>query len=454
MLKSYFKLAIRNLFKHKMTSFINVFGLSVAVGCCIFGFLFLNRHYTLDEFHENAERIFLIQNTISVKGDVQTWGNSPMPLGPALQNDFPQIKRVVRMNHQSATVRYNDNYFHETIQFADDGFLEMFNFPLMMGDKAALQDRNAIILNEETAQRYFGEENPLGKELIVYFNNTEKAAFFVRGVAAEFPQNASFQFSMLANYEKQFDANLVEAGDWQRLTSATFLELTDHRQVSAIADAGGRYIELQNAADADRPMTAFVMEPLLDMGRNAYKVRGDICSIAVEPSQVISMFLSSFFLLLLACFNYMNIGIVSATLRLKEIGIRKVSGSSRLQLIRQFLTENIILCFITLVLGILLAEYVFVPGFNNAFGVFDLALDITTNTQLWFFLAMLLLITGIGAGAYPAFYISKFQPVTIFGGNQTIKGRRIFTRILLGGNDGFAIIRRPLSGEKLSHRCG
>ena len=156
-------------------------------------------------------------------------------------------------------------------------------------------------------------------------------------------------------------------------------------------------------------MVGFVYEPLLNMGQNAYKIRKDITWLKLHPTQILSSFFTGLFLLSLSCFNFMNIATVSATRRLKEIGIRKVVGSNKFHLIKQILGENLLLCLIALVIGVALGELFFVPGFNNLYGVFNLEIDLFSNARLWGFLIAILIVTGIGAGAYPAFYISSFQ---------------------------------------------
>ena len=179
MINSCLKLAFRNLIRNKLTSLVNIVGLSLAIGSCIFTFLVFNRHFTLDAFHENADKIFIIENSIPVEGENQIWGNSPVPLGPALQEDFPQIECYIRINKQWITVRSGDNLFHETVHFVDENFLEMFTFPLKYGNKYALSDQNAVILDEKTALRYFGDVNPIGKQLLFIFNEKQKESFFI-----------------------------------------------------------------------------------------------------------------------------------------------------------------------------------------------------------------------------------------------------------------------------------
>lgn len=433
MINSFIKLAFRNLIRNKLSSFINIVGLAIAIGCWIFTFLVFNRHFNLDAFHENAKKIFIVENVIAANDKEQIWGNSPVALGPALLKDFPQIERFARLNQRWITVRSGDNCFSECIQFVDEGFLDMFTFPLTYGNKYALADPNAVILEAKTALRYFGNVNPIGARLTFIFNNNQQESFIVQGVAEQLPQTASFGFNMLVNYTKQFSLKLVDPNNWQQLTSATFIQLSDPASIHTVAAGMNRYLERQNAADFSRPIEKFVFEPLLKMGRNSYKVRDSICGIALTPEHIIPMVMGNLFILLLACFNYMNIGVVVAARRVKEIGIRKVMGGTRFQLVYQFLGEHILLCLIALSLGIIFAETIILPVFKITFGdFFNLSIvDFIANFNLWLFLIGLLVITGVGAGAYPAFFISSFQPTHIFLGGQTIKGKRVFTRILL-----------------------
>jgi putative ABC transport system permease protein len=437
LLKSFFKIASRNLTKNKITTLINIIGLSIGIAGCIFAFMMVQRHYNLDAFHLNADEIFVVENVITCKGEEQLWGNSPVPLGPALKKDFPQIRSFVRINRHLVSVRRGDNLFKETIHFVDDEFLEMFTFPLKYGSKDVLSDSNAVVLEEKTARRYFGKRNPIGEELTFIFNHSpgkiHKESFIVRGVTKELPKTASFRFDFLVNYKIQFRLQLLEQNNWQQLTNATFIRLKDADEIEAIAVNMKKYIHIQNAADTNRPMSGFVCKNLRQMGRSTYNTRGSLANISLHPSQVLQLPISSLILLLLVCFNYMNTSIAAAEKRFKEIALRKVVGSSRLQLVFQFLAENIMLCMIALPLGIIFTEMVILPSFHAAFGnFFNLRiLDLTSEASFWLFLLGLLLVTGFTAGAYPSFYISSFQPVQIFRGRQGLKGKHTFSKILL-----------------------
>ncbi len=437
-----FKIFSRNLLRNKLTSIINITALSIGIAGCLFAFLMLDRHFNLDAFHENADNIFIAQNTIATKGETQTWGNSPLPLGPALKQDFPQVERFVRVNRRGCAVRRGDHIFDEPVHFVDEGFMDMFTFPLKYGNKHALSNRNAVILEENTALRYFGDRDPTGKELVFIFDRSQKVSFFVGGVIKELPKTASFRFRFLVRYEQQFQLGLARPDDWKQLTGATFIQLTGPGHIGVIASNTGRYVQRQNSADSHRPISEILFEPLRGMGKNTYKVRDSISMISLHPGQVLQIPISTLFLLLLACFNYMNAAMVTATRRSKEIGIRKVVGGSRLQLVLQFLGENILLCLLALPLGILLAETIILPAFNMAFGdFFNLSvLDVIGRGVFWLFMLGLLLFTGLSAGAYPAFYVSAFQPAQVFRGAQTIGGKRAFSLVLLVFQFMFAFI--------------
>lgn len=431
MWKNYVKVAFRNLIKDKVPSIINIVGLSTTIGVAIVSFLFYDFFYNRDTFHVNGENIYVIENVISSDGTDQLWGNSPMPLGPALKADFPQIERIVRINSGSGVMRFGDRVFTERVRFVDAGFLDMFTFPLKYGTREALRSETQIILNDKTADKYFGDTNPVGEQVTITFNDVQKETFFIGGVTEELPDNASFGFSILMSFEKLRDLGLTDFTNWSDLITATFIQLQDGTNAGVIQSQLQPYIELQNNADVNRPMKSFVLDPLFKMAQNSHKIKNDIVFITLYPGQLMSSFFSGISLLFLACFNFMNISMGSASRRLKEIGIRKVIGSRRIQLVFQFLSENLLLCFVALVIGVLLGQFFFAPGFNELFGVFNLKVDIIGNSRLLLFLASLLVITGIGSGLYPALHISAFQPVTIFRGKEKFQKKNILMKILL-----------------------
>lgn len=429
MLKNYVRIALRTLKKNKISSLINLFGLSIAIGCSIVVYLFLQVAFTLNDFHEHGQEIFLVEHLIDREGDRQAWGTSPIPLGPAMEAEIPQVVRAVRIARHWGTATLNDHVFSDRIHFADEGFFEMFTFPLQRGSTEALADHNAVILSEPVALKYFGEQDPLGRQITITFADDHQASFTVGGVAKAFPRTAEFAFSMLINYETQRDLGIKNLDDWEGFTRATFIQLRQKEDLAEVAAQMDRYRALQNAATEDRAITSFAFNNLRDPAPDSHEVNMTIIS-GFHPAEMAMMALIAIFLLALSCFNYMNISLASAAKRLKEIGIRKVVGGTRRQLIGQFLTENILLCLFALLLGVVLAQGVMAPALNAMNGDI-IALSFTENGGLWLFLVGLLLGVGLVSGAYPAFYVSSFQPVTILRGQQKLSNKKWFTRSFL-----------------------
>ncbi|MCK5147888.1 ABC transporter permease [bacterium] len=431
MVKNYGKLAMRNLKKERLSSFINITGLSVAIGCSLVAFVFVDFYYNRDTNHENVEEIFLVGNVIKDQDSEQCWGDSPMPLGHALISDFSQIKQMVRIAKSSGTMRYLDKVFNEAIRFADPDFFDMFTYPMKYGEKTALSDRNSIILSEDIAIKYFGDINPVGKQVSIRFNNGQKEMFLIAGVTEEFHKNASFWFDIMIPFDKQLDLGVDDFLDWSQLTAATFISLENPSSAKQIAGQLDKYLHIQNNANPDRPMNQFYLESLQSMSRTAYKTRNTLVWVDLHPGQLYSMYFGGFFMLLQAILNFMNISIVSSTRRFKEIAVRKIVGSNRTQLIFQFLGENVVICLMSLIVGLFLGKFLFVPGFTNLWGVFQFEVNIFENTRILIFLLVLLVFTGVGSGLYPALYISAFRPVNILRNKQKIRGNNFLTKGLL-----------------------
>ena len=428
MIKNFVKTAVRNLLKNKVTSFINILGLSMAIGCSAVVYAFINWQYDADSFHENSDRIFHINNIITRGGESQLWGFTPGPLGPALAADFPQIESVVRIDNRSGIFRVEEKAFNERIWFTDEGFMEMFSFPEKWGLHDALSDESKIIISDEISKKYFGNENPVGKSITIIFGD-RKESFEIGAVLEKYPITASFRFGILANYNrlKAADPNM-DFEDWGDFISATFVQLTSAEIIHSIENNLGKYITLQNASRQDWPSSNYQFEPLETLALNSYKVssriyRGD------DPTGRIVMGILGAFLLALACFNYINIAMVSASKRLKEIGLRKAVGGSKTKIIFQFLIENMVLTLIVMLSGLALGYFFFVPGFNEMFNI-DLPFTFT-DPAFWVYFASIFLITGVGSGAYPAFYISSFRAVDIFRGKQKFGTKNLFTRSFL-----------------------
>jgi putative ABC transport system permease protein len=371
----------------------------------------------------------LIENVIDRDGTISIWGDSPLPLGPAVERDFPQILRAVRIQSRTGVVQYEDKVFNERFLFVDEGFFDMFTFPLIAGSQETLSNQNTLFMDDETALKYFGEKNPVGKQLTIRFGDEFVEEFLVGGITKKHPENSSFRFEFLIPYKKQADLGLKDFNDWKRWTWATFVQVRNPEDIKILKERMSPYIQNQNEANEDWSVEDYLFEPLTDLSMNAHKIKGGI-SWGPHPAETIALSIFGVFLLLLACFNYMNIAIVSGTRRLREIGIRKVLGSSRLHLIVQYIGENTLLCFFALIVGVVLAVLFFIPSFSSLFDI-PLKFDFSGNMRLPAFLVSMLVLTALGGSAYPAFYVSGIQPANILKGKQRPKGKSFFTRILL-----------------------
>jgi putative ABC transport system permease protein len=433
MFKNYFKISIRGLMKNPLNSFINVFGLAVAIGLCVFAYAFARWTYNTDQFHVNKHKVHLVTFFANRDGSLQQYGQAPRPLGEMLKEDFPQIKKICRVEDRNVVIKQGDQVFHERLRYVDPAFLEMFTFPLKWGNPGSLQDINSIVLNEKMAIKYFGDENPIGRDLLVKFNEDTGKAFKVTGVAHEFHDAHTIEFDFLINFENlRSSVSGYDFGDWSQFVNATLIQVDDQDHLSAIKQGMEKYRNLQNeAVDEDWAITSFAFEPLATLHLRSSKIRDDISMSSDSKTEaILYIAIICLFMLALACFNYINIAIVTAVKRLKEIGVRKTIGASRGIVIVQFLTENLVVTSFALVIGILLGTYFFIPWLENI-DHFNLEFTLA-DKNLWMYLPAVLLFTAIASGIYPSLYISRFQVVGILKGAMRFGTKNNLTKVLLG----------------------
>jgi len=428
MLKSYLKTTLRTIRRNPLTSFINIFGLAVALGCAIMVYAFVDMDLTTDQYHENRKEIFIATSTLDRSGNEAVHGIAPIPYAERLRNDFPQIEQVVRIESRRGVLKAGLKVFSERFTFVDPEYLDMFTFPLESGNPEALKEPNKIILSKNTAIRYFGDANPVGEAMTFDFGNT-KYTFEVAGVAEPFPAKSSMGFNVLANFDQLeiLDPNF-KLEDWSRFLDATFIRLKNPEDISGITENVQQYVAVQNEVQRDNPATEFGFVAWTDLYVAGENIQSLITGNADSLGRIVLSIIGCF-ILVLAIFNYINMAIVSATKRLKEIGVRKVMGGSRKSLVFQFLSENVIMTLFALFLGLILAVTVLIPGFDNMFDIgFDFQL---TQPELWLFLVSLVVFTGLVSGAYPALYISNFNAVNIFRGRLKFGGKNRLTKVFL-----------------------
>lgn len=440
MLKNYFLITVRNLFKNKVYVIINVVGLGLALALCIVAYLNHGFAVQFDRNHKNINEIYKVNVTKEVNGNETPYGITPLSLGAAIDGDIPFAEQISRFTFGRGVIKYQDNVFDVSIGYGDDDYLEMFTFPLISGSKADLSDPSKIFLTQATAIRFFGKENAVGKSVTLISNSGKSFDYTVAGVMEDIPLNTSMKFEALTNFKSLLrTAGVEDELDWKRFIAATFLRIGDGSKVETVESLLKKHIPVQNKSREDWKITSFYLEPLTTVGFTGREMRAYWHWEAMHPAAIISPSIMALLILLIACFNFTNTSIAFSGKRLKEIGVRKVLGGRRSQLVWQFLGENMVLCFLALILGLFLAIFL-VPGYSAMWEYLDIELNFSENLGFYFFLAGLLIFTGFLAGVYPAFYVSGFQPVKILNNSLKIKGSGILSRILLTAQFTISII--------------
>ncbi|MEP1093902.1 MAG: ABC transporter permease [Cyclobacteriaceae bacterium] len=437
--KNYIKLGLRNIRKNLVSSSINIFGLAIAIGFAITTFIFTDMQLNMDTFHTKRDRIYQLTNFVAQDGPDKRWGDSPLLLGPRILADHPSVEAVTRMEYRSASVRFGADVFDELTAFVDPSYMEIFDFPLLNGNKQVLYDKNQIVISREMAIKYFDDEDPMGKEMSFKFLNDKIIRFTVGAVMDEFPFNNSIRRDFYVSIENFFDLQYQDNYTWSYLTDATFILMKEGENIESIAGSYPEYMELQHGSNPEWDIKSFDPIPLPELSQQSFEIVGSV-SGGGHPAGRIALAVIACFLLGMACFNFMNISVVSATKRLKEIALRKVMGGQRKQIINQFLIENTLQCLFALVFGVLLAYFLFIPGFDALVPQMDLKLRASSAVSMTIFFVSLLIGVGVISGAYPAFYVSKFEPVTIFKGTQKLGAKNLFSKIMLGVQFFLAII--------------
>jgi len=432
MLKNYFKTSLRSLKKTPMTSLINIVGLAMAIGFCLFVYSFTQWTYRTDQFHKNKNEVYLVTFLADRDGNQQQHGQTPRPLGDMLREDFAHIKKVCRVEDHEVVLKYGDNVFYERVRYTDPEFLEMFTFPLKWGTSGSLDDLNSIILSEDMSVKYFGEANPVGLDILLKFDEKRSKAFKITGVAKAFPKSRTIDFEFLINFENLSISHPdIDLNDWSKLVNATLIQVDHQTDLETIQQGMDKYRILQNkAVQEDWAISSFRFEPLATLHEKSEDIKYDNSwSTRDNYATIKYLAIVGVLLLALACFNYINIAIVSAAKRLKEIGVRKTIGATRRIVIIQFLTENIVVTSFALILGLILGVTIFIPGFEQMW-LFSMGFTLADST-LWIYLVFILLLTGIAAGMYPAFYISKFEVINIIKGSVQFGRKNPLTKLFL-----------------------
>ena len=415
MLKNYLTIAIRNLMRHKLYSAINLAGLAIGIAVCMLIFLWVQDELSYDRFHENADRIYRV-----VLHSGRPYHVAPAPMGPALVRDFPQVVDAVRLfNLGNALVQHGETQFYERITFADPNILKMFSFSLQKGDpKTALNGPNQILLTEHMAQKYFGSEDPVGKTLELRARPAG-GWFTVTGVLNHVPQNTHIKFDFLASFAS-LEERVRHLDQWAPSNYPTYLLLAE----------GADPAELEAAFPAWRASYVDVLSSWYLSALSLQRLTDIHLYVEDHIVYVFAFTAIAALILLMACVNFMNLSTARSAMRAKEVGLRRVVGAHRLQLIGQFMGESILLSCLAVLLAVAAVEWI-LPAFQ-ALVHKDLSpplLNISTGVPILLGVA---LFVGLLAGTYPAFFLSAFEPVTALkGGPGAVTGRTGFRSALV-----------------------
>ena len=412
MFKNYIKITFRNIQRNKGYALINVFGLAIGLACSIFIILWIQDELSYDRYHEKADRIYRVADESQSDGAIRRSVKTSAQLAPALVQDFAEVENAVRFSRNKYLIAYENKQFWHNIFFADPSLFEIFTIPFTKGDpKTALNDPGSIVISEQMASKYFGDENPIGKTIHV----NRKFDFQVTGVFQNIPRNSHFRFDFLRPFHK----GLASHG-WGIQNYWTYILLAENASPDALLDKMPDFIEKHKGKDA-RYIYKYkcFFQPLKKIHLYS-NLKGEI-----EPNgsivNIILLAAIGLFILLIACINYMNLSTARAVNRTNEVGVRKVVGANRTQLIKQFLGESIIFSLLACSLAVLIVE-LFLPIFNSLSGK-DLVFIHISNLSLFIGLIGLAFVVGLISGSYPAFFISAFQPISILRGSSVSKSR-------------------------------
>ena len=438
MFKNYFKIAFRNIQRNKIYSFINIAGLSLGLACAMLIILYVKDEVSFDRFHKNGNNIYRIASIMQFGGEEKKLGITGFLQGPRFTQNVSGIKSFVRLQGGRQDFKKGTDIQSQDILYADSTFFSVFSFPLLSGNPVTcLTEPHTIVLTEDEAKKQFGTSDVLGKNILI----REDSAFVpykVTAVAKDCPQNSSIQFSALLPF-KETETDALNNDNWFNFFLNTFVVLEPNANQHAIEnqmqrfyvkDAKGTFSKMAEQFDLgkDASMGSYFLQPFTAMHLST-ELPADGLSKASNP--VYSYILSgiALFILLIACINFINLTIARSMKRAKEIGIRKVVGGNRKQLIIQFLGESFVLCLIAFATAVALVKLI-LPVFNHLSNK-ALAISYLFDTKLIAAYLVLFVLTTLLAGFYPAFILSDFNPVKTLYSRFTLSGKNYLQKALV-----------------------
>lgn len=442
MLRNHLLILFRNLNKNRLFVLINIAGLSIAIGCCVVGYFNFDFNNSFDEIHANKESIYRVNSVREYQGKSTQYGLVPLPLGETVRQNVKDVEMLTRVSGGGMSIQIGDEIFGTNSAYVDPDFFRMFTFEFVHGNAAAMTDKSKVVISDQLATRYYGKENPIGKVITNLVKNDVKKEYEIVAVYKLPKTNSSFDEDLFALYDNYWDVSeeFQNGTNW-KTRNALFVFVPNPDRIEAIEQQLKPYIENNNKVREDFLIQEFKLDQLKGMAvRDEVTNRpGTITRQASPLSAVIGCAVMGVIMLLIACFNLTNTSIALSSKRLKEIGIRKVMGSMRKQLILQFIGETMVICVIALLLGIVLADSFLLPSFNQLWPYMKLEANYFEKPEFLVVMIGVLFFAGLVAGSYPAFYVSKFQPTAILKGQQQFGGNGIATYVFLGSQLVFSL---------------
>ncbi len=428
MLKNYLKIAFRNLIKYPGYSVINIFGLSTGIACCILIMLFVGDELSYDRYHEKADRIYRIQTDVDVSGNLLKLATTSFPMAEAFKTDYSEIEKITRVIRWGEPVISKDEtrFKERNMLWADTEVFEIFSWAWVAGDpKTALKDMYSVVLTESTAKKYFGDENPIGKTI----RYEAQKDMIVRGVIHDIPANSHIKFDLLGSAITLNEIIGRESlNHWHAFYATETFVLFQNKTVvnsfeQSLPKFVDKYLKGEFATSVGRTYTMSVA-PLTSLHLSP-ALKGEFSTVG-SMSYIYTFSAIAFGVLFIACINFMNLSTARSARRAKEIGLRKVLGALKKQLIRQFLGETFLLSFVSIVMGLILVEMC-LPAFNQLAGK-QFTFDIITRLPFLSSLALLTIFISLLAGFYPAIYLSKLKPVDSLKNNTATGKKKLWFR--------------------------
>ncbi len=424
MFKNNLKIAFRIFKRHKGYSFINITGLAVGMACCILILLWINDEVSYDRYHENADQIIRLTYAEDIGGTFSHYAMSPFVAAPIFKAEIPEVKAYTRLVSNSTLIKYGDRVFDEdNVYYADPDFFKIFSHEFIAGDpERALLEPGSIVLTESSARKIFGTQDPKGETLNLSFPGDVK----ITGVIRDVPRNSHFRFNYLVplgNLEKRFEQYFTQ---WETIIGWSYLLVEEETDLAVLDQKLQAVAEKHSGAEARRFGHTFEYHP--QKITNIHLKSRFLAEI--EPNgNILYVYVFSIvalFILVIACINFMNLSTARSATRGKEVGLRKVFGAQRKRLVSQFITETVGLAVVGLGIALNLV-WILLPTFNNITGK-AMHINDLNYWVVWIGLLGLILVTGVVAGSYPAFFLSAFQPVQVIRGKLQTGSRRSFLR--------------------------